>query len=137
MAVMKTLATSWSLWRHARFAIANTICSLICYYVGYSLSSPQDFTPLSRAGAAATALAIGFMLYDYRHALNTSEQRANATFAKATSKLQITGEASQRKLEEKTKRNTESAVARIALWEASILIIATLVWGFGDLAKHL
>lgn len=90
--------------------------------------------PLARAGAAATAFAIGFTLYDYRQALARSEEQANRTFATVTKHLSLTGVASQQRLEGKTRRNTRIADQALTVWQAVLLITATLVWGFGDLA---
>ena len=99
----------WSLWRHAKFAAYNTLCSVACYAVGLHLSSATSAMPLARAGAAATAFAIGFMLYDYRQALARSEEQANRAFAKVTKHFSLTGAASQERMEDKTRRNTRIA----------------------------
>jgi hypothetical protein len=91
--------------------------------------------PLARAGAAATAVAILFTLYDYRNALQASEQMASRKFENLTKNLPITGQASQRRIDAKLQRNTSRAAGVISLIQATILIFATLVWGFGDLAN--
>lgn len=133
----RELAVQWSLWRHAKFAIGNTLCSGVCYSVGWHLSSSENAMPLARAGALATAFAIAFTLYDYRRALRQSEDQANQTFAKVTKQLPFAGAASQERVEAITRRNTELVEGVVTIWQAVLLIGATLVWGFGDLATAL
>lgn len=133
----RKLKVQWSLWRHAKFAAWNTLCSGTCYLVGWHLSSSENAMPLARAGALATAFAIAFTLYDYRLALRQSEDQANQTFAKVTKQLPYTGAASQESIEAATRRNTELVEEVVTIWQAILLIGATLVWGFGDLATAL
>ena len=90
--------------------------------------------PLARSGAAATAIAIGFTLDDYRRALHASGQRASQTFKKFTKSLPLTGPESQKRIDEKIRKDTAKADSVITIIQAIILILATLVWGFGDLA---
>ena len=90
--------------------------------------------PLARSGAAATAIAIGFTLYDYRRALHASGQSASQTFKKFTKSLPLTGPESQKRIDEKIRKDTAKADSVITIIQAIILILATLVWGFGDLA---
>lgn len=133
----KKMAVWWSIWRHARFAAYNTFCSIACYAVGLYHSSATSSVPLARAGAAATAFAIGFTLYNYGQALAESEERANRNFAKVTKNLPLTGAASQQRIEAQTRRNTRIVVSTTNVWQAIVLIVATLVWGFGDMANEL
>jgi hypothetical protein len=90
--------------------------------------------PLARSGAAATAIAIAFTLYDYRTALQLSGQSASRTLGKYTRNLPLTGAESQQRFDEKIQKNTARAECVITGIQAIILIFATLVWGFGDLA---
>ena len=92
--------------------------------------------PLARAGAAATVIAIGFTLYDYRGVLQKSEQNAAAFFQHFTSNLSLTGKASQHRMEENLRHNSVFAIRATALIDAGILMLATFVWGFGDLAAR-
>lgn len=99
------------------------------------MSSKASAMPLARSGAAATAIAIAFALYDYRKALHVSEHAASQTFSKFTKNLPLTGAESQKRIEKKLRRNTSRADCSISIIQAVILIFATLVWGFGDLAN--
>ena len=133
--VWKWLQVKWSLWRFAVPAVCNVFLSLICYAIGWHLSTRDSAMPLARAGAAATAVAIAFTLYDYRKALQASAQSASRTFEKITEGLPLTGRASQNRIDEKIQKNTSRADSTITFIQAIILIFATLVWGFGDLAN--
>lgn len=133
--ILKWLKIKWSLWKFAAPTICNGLLSLICYVIGWHLSSKTSALPLARAGAAATAIAIGFTLYDYRKALRSSEDAASQTFRKVTQNLPLTGAASQARVDEKLRKNTSHADRSISIMQALILIFATLVWGFGDLAN--
>ncbi|WP_165322326.1 hypothetical protein [Rhizorhabdus phycosphaerae] len=132
----KKLIIWWSLWRHARFAACNTICSIGCYAVGWHLSTAASAMPMARAGAMATAFAIGFALHDYRQALSRSEEKANRSFAAITKKLPLTGAVSQTRIETLTRRNTRMVDTATTVWQTGLLICATLIWGFGDLLNR-
>lgn len=133
--ILKWTKIKWSLWKFAAPTICNGSFSLICYAIGWHLSSKTSALPLARAGAAATAIAIAFTLYDYREALRASKGVASQRFAKVTQKLPLTGATSQKKFEDKLEEKTSLAVRSISIMQAVILIFATLVWGFGDLAS--
>ena len=125
----------WSSWR--LFFIptwVNAAVSLISYTVGWLLSTCTQSMPLARAGAFATAAAVGFTLYDYKRKIEESEKTLIARFKKITIGLPLTGEASQRQLEDKAKKISQRAIWTTNVVQAIVLIIATLVWGFGDLA---
>lgn len=133
--ILKWLRIKWSLWKLAAPTMCNGLLSLTCYVIGWHLSSKTSAMPLARAGAAATAIAIAFTLHDYRKALQADEHAASQTFSKLTKNLPLTGSASQNRIEEKLRRNTSRANYSISIMQAVILIFATLVWGFGDLAN--
>jgi hypothetical protein len=133
---MKKFAVWWSLWRHALPAFCNALLSVVCYAVGWSLSDAESAVPLARAGAFATMIAIGFTLHDFRQALEEGEKSAVATFATATKHLPLTGQASQKRIEEILRSNTRRASKVITTTHAIVLMLATFVWGFGDLATR-
>lgn len=85
----------------------------------------------------ATAIAIGFTLYDHQHALARSEQKARDVFGAITSGLPLTGQASMGRIEKKIQDNTMRVSKYVTRINAVVLIVATLVWGFGDLAAEL
>ena len=130
----KWIQVKWSLWRFAVPALCNFLLSLTCYAIGWHLSTSASAMPLARSGAAATAIAIGYTLYDYRRALHASGQSASQTFKKFTKSLPLTGPESQKRIDEKIRKDTAKADSVITIIQAIILILATLVWGFGDLA---
>ena len=133
--MLKWLKVKWSLWKFAVPAVCNLLLSLTCYAIGWHLSTSGSAMPLARSGAAATAIAIAFTLYDYRRALHVSGQRASQTVEKSTKSFPLTGPDSQKRIEEKILKNTAKADSVITGIQAIILIFATLVWGFGDLAN--
>lgn len=135
--VLRALQVKWSLWKFGVPAFCNVLLSLICYLVGWHLSDAASSMALQRAGAVATFFAIGFTLHDYRGALERSESAASATIKKVTDQFPRTGEASRQRVEGKLRANTARATRTIALIHASVLMFATLVWGFGDFAKEL
>ena len=66
--------------------------------------------------------------------LHASGQSASQTFKKFTKSLPLTGPESQKRIDEKIRKNTAKADSVITIIQAIILILAALVWGFGDLA---
>lgn len=93
--------------------------------------------PMARAGAMATAFAIGFALHDYGQALPLSEEEANRSVAAITKNLPLTGATSQERIEALTRRNTRMVDMTTTLRQTGLLIGATLIWGFGDLLNRL
>ena len=59
-----------------------------------------------------------------------------ATFTKRTSGMSITGQKSRERIEEELRSNTQRASKVITLTHAIVLMLATFVWGFGDLATR-
>jgi hypothetical protein len=134
--VKKWSKVQWSLWRFAVVpVICNAVLSLICYFVGWHFSTKASAMPLARSGAAATAIAIAFTLYNYQRPLEASQQAASRFFEKYTNQSPLTGQASQKGLNRKLQINTQRVNCVITFIQAMILIFATLVWGFGDLAN--
>lgn len=111
--VLKWLRIKWSLWKFAAPAMCNCLLSLICYVIGWHMSSKTSAMPLARAGAAA----------------------ACHTFSNFTKNMPLTGADSQKRIERKLRRNTSRADYSISIIQAVILIFATLSWGFADLAN--
>lgn len=134
--VVKAFQVKWSLWRYAAPAGLNALLSVVCYGIGWHLSDHTSAMPLQRAGAAATVFAIGFTLYDYRRSLEASARAAAKTFKKVTDNLPMTGSASQDRIDRKLESNTQRAVRAIRVMDAVVLMLATFVWGFGDLAAR-
>ncbi|WP_133149196.1 hypothetical protein [Caulobacter zeae] len=128
-------------WSEAKFYVPialQAVLSAIFYWVGWSGSSATDSMPLARAGALATAVSIGFTVWRYNAILAAGAARGKAAFAKAVDAMNL-----QYVNKEQAKKNfddkLDSATARIdqviTAVSVALLILATLVWGFGDLAK--
>ncbi|WP_155835166.1 hypothetical protein [Herbaspirillum sp. RV1423] len=133
---MQAIKRFWSLWRYAIPSGINVIISITCYAIGWHLSDQASGVPLTRAAAAATVFSIGFTLYDYRQVLETSERATAEKFKRVTDNLPITGPKSQEAVEEKLKRNTTQVVKVVRVVDSVALMLATFVWGFGDLANR-
>jgi hypothetical protein len=123
----------WSLWKSAMPALCNVTISIGCYVAGWTVSDEKSSAPFARAGAAATAAAILFNIYDFQRALAINERQVGEKIARATRHLKITGSASKKRIELLLNRNTYRATRNITIINATTLIVATLVWGFGDL----
>ena len=132
---MQKIKTFWSLWRYAIPSGVNVIISIICYAVGWYFSDLESSLPLARAAAMATVFAIGFTLYDYRQALKSSEKAAAEKFKKITARLSLTGDKSQKDIEAKLKYKTMQVMNVVRVVDSVALMLATFIWGFGDLAK--
>lgn len=130
----KWISSKWSQWKYAVPVVFNLGLSVTCYFVGWHMSSKSSAMPFARSGAAATTIAIGFTLYDYRQAIQNSVQSASQTVTRATSGLHLTGAESRRRIIEKIKRKSSITDLSITAIQALILMAATVVWGFGDLA---
>ena len=89
---------------------------------------------LARAGAAATIIAIGFALHECRGALERSEGEAYEAIGRVMIKLPLTGDDSLRRVGQKLESNTSRVARTITLTHAIVLMVATFVWGLGDLA---
>jgi hypothetical protein len=81
-------------------------------------------------------VAIGFTLHDFRQALEDGEKSAVSAFEKTTSHLPRTGQASQNRIAKELSLNTRQASKVITSTHAIVLMLATFVWGFGDLATR-
>lgn len=131
---MREWETWWSLWRHWMPALLNALLSIICYVVGWNLSTSVSAMPFERSGAAATIIAIGFTLHDYRGNLQRSEDKATETVEHAAALLPLTGPTWLKRIRPRLRANTARAIRVTALTHAIVLMIATFVWGFGDMA---
>ena len=130
----RQVRVKWSLWRFLVPACLNVFSSAICYSVGWHMSTAESSMPLARAGALATAIAIAFTLYSFNEKITESERAACERIARFTRALPMTGADSQSRILEQLKQQTRLAVRSERIAQATILILATVIWGFGDLA---
>ena len=130
----KWFELKWSLWKFASLAAVNFLASVGCYGVGLMLLSREYPMALARAGALATCCAIVCTLWDYQKALFDSQTKAAASFFAVTKHLSLTGKEAQEDLERRLEANTRKVDLSVKAVNVGLLVIATLVWGFGDLA---
>lgn len=133
MPIINRLRISWSLWKYGAPTAASVAIAAICYAVGWLFSTPCDGMPFSRSGAAATFFAIGFAVYDFKLGLAESETKAKAIIDRATEGFPLTGASSRKISHKKIENNTSRATMAISWVQVSLLMLATLIWGFGDL----
>jgi len=91
---------------------------------------------LQRSGAVATTAALLFALYDHKQSLQLSEERALYKFEQITKHFPLTGASSLKDIHVRLKKNTTMINWFVRILNAVVLAVATLVWGFGDLAKN-
>ena len=127
------------LWSECKFYVlpgVQAVLTFACYAVGYHMSSVGDGMPMARAGALATAISVGFTLWRYGDILRQGNQMSKDQFGRVIDSMNLDSRRAQdakdrygRKLDGQTgKINRVITAAHV-----SILIIATLIWGFGDL----
>lgn len=132
----KKLLTKWTLYRFLIPTFIGLLLSLVFYAVGLNCSNPQDSLPLARSGSAATATFILLGLYNYEKFVSESQTRAEDYFASMVKGFSLTGEASLERLKQEAAENTKFITRLILILNTLGLAAATLVWGFGDLAKN-
>jgi hypothetical protein len=132
--LMKWTRTKWSLWKHATPLAANAAVSVGCYVVGWRLSTTADTLALVHAGAFATMTSIVATLYDYQSALRAAEAAAITFFGTVATQFTLTGEPFLERMRAKVGANTLRADRTIRVSQAFLLAVATLVWGFADIA---
>src|SRR5207244_3743565 len=95
-----------------------------------------DGTPFSRAGALVTAIAVVFIFWEYtkilseRHDLIVGKVRETIAAARFTSKDAVLVLGS---IEGDLRSDTEFAKRLITTCQGILLLVGTLVWGFGDI----
>ena len=98
------------------------------------MSTTADSGPLAHAGALATAIWVFCTVYDYRRHLDAGEAKVAQIANNLEKYLPITGKESAERLNKKAQANTQRAGRVIGWSQAALLIAATLVWGFADIA---
>jgi hypothetical protein len=140
MTWVKALKTKWSLWKYAAPAVVCALIEVAIYLAGWRMSSSSDSMPLARSGAAATAVSLGFALWDFREAVANSERRAKETVDRVFEGLyapHVDKEARQAAINEQLKDNSNKINRAISLIYGVLLIVATIIWGFGDLVAKI
>lgn len=126
----------WSEYKFYVLPAVQAVLTFACYAVGYHMSSVDDGMPLARAGALATAISVGFTLWRYGDILKQGNQMSKDQFGRVIDSMNLESRRAQdakdnygRKLDGQTGKIGRLITAAHAI----ILIVATLVWGFGDL----
>lgn len=125
----------WSEYKYYVPPFLNIVASILIYSAGFYFSSPEDGIPLSRSGSLATAFAIGFTLWDYRKILIRQKEIGVTAFSDAVQSMGLNHQDPDELIKKFTKKmdgKTNSINNRITYAQTGVLIIATLVWGFGD-----
>ena len=131
--MLHKLKVAWSLWRYTRPIQWSVAASAVCYAVGWYLSTDISTAPFGRSGAAASACALFFGAFNVVEALKESERTALGYFEQRTKAFPLTGQQSQERIAKQLAENTQLAIKVVTFTHAALLIIGTLVWGFGDL----
>jgi hypothetical protein len=117
-------------------AINLALCATI-YATGIALALRGDALAFARAGAAATATGLALSLWDARRMLGAAARIERDALVDTVGQLcQRTHDADAiaAELERRLRGRFSRAERLTASAEAALLVIATLVWGFGDLA---
>lgn len=133
---VKSVKAIWSIYRFTVPSNLLVLATIGCYRVGYVLSDQNDSDNLARSGAFATTLLILNTLNQAEKRVKVSEQAASAYYKERTKYLQKSGEQSQKDFDDDLAEKTEQMLWwSLKLPNALGLAVATLVWGFGSLAK--
>lgn len=134
----KKFSVWWSEWKFYVLPLLQLLSNLTFYGCGWRLSTPEDSMPFARAGALATAVSIGFTLWRYSAILARGNHEAKTKFNRLLDNANfphVDIEAAKRNFGKKLDHNTVRIERVITISGVGLLIIATLVWGFGDLLK--
>jgi hypothetical protein len=117
-------------------AINLALCAII-YGIGIKLAVRGDPLAFARAGAAATAVGLALSLWDARRMLGAAARIERDALVDTVGQLchrTQDADAIAAELERRLRGRFSRAERLTASAEAALLVIATLVWGFGDLA---
>lgn len=140
MTERRRLKVLWSEYKFYVLPFVQAGLTFACYAVGYDMSSASDGLPMARAGALATAISVGFTLWSYGEILARGNRLAKDQFGKAVDGLQLhltSGGTAKAEFAKKLDAQTSKISRRISLLHTLILVVATLVWGFGDLISKI
>ena len=115
-----------------------TIITLFCIgvlYWGWHVSVKQG-TEFARAGALVTALSLAFLFWHYAQILAEKERLISEEVWEVLAATKIRQEltlSAGHKLEKRIHTGRSRTERYITRWQAVIIGVGTLVWGFGDL----
>ena len=111
------------------------LCGLI-YSVGLLLAVRGDAHAFARSGAAATATCVAFSLWDYRRILSVAARIEREALLETVGDIcnrTVDVETIAAELDSRLRGRFGTAERFTTGAEACLLVISTLVWGFGDL----
>jgi len=132
----RPLKVLWSEYKFYVLPCVQAALTLACYAVGYILSSSADGTPMARSGALATAISLVFTLWSYGDILNKGNRMSKEQFGRVIESMNMDSrraDAAKASYALKLDGQTSKIGGYITLAHTLILVVATLVWGFGDL----
>lgn len=133
------LKVRWSEYKFYMLPAVQAVLTLGCYAAGYQMSSTGDGMPMARAGALATAISVGFTLWSYGDILRDGNQMSKDQFGRLVDSMNLDPRralAAKDSYGRKLDGQTGKINRVITTAHAAILIVATLVWGFGDLVSE-
>lgn len=129
------LSLWWSGVRHYRIPVVILVFSAAVLWWGWHFGG-TDGVPFSRSGALVTALSIVFLFWRYPQILAAGVDTAREYMERRLEWMNLKPSVAKESLA-RTVRKVDDARARIerniTYVQGVILLIGTLVWGFGDL----
>jgi len=123
------------LWKFYRIQYGElallTLLSSSAYWWGWYVSK-MDGMAFSRSGAIATAFLAFFIVSDYPERLGKVQQAVNDAIDKSGNWTDASREI-RSGAKNRTKTHLDLTRTVIQYWYASLLFIATMIWGLGDL----
>lgn len=124
-----------SIWPYLPLAINLLVCVLI-YSVGLVLSARGDPLAFTRSGAAATAACVALSLWDYRRVISVAAQIEREALLATVGDICTRSQdvpAIVAALDARLRGRFGRAQRLSTAGEGCLLVVATLIWGFGDL----
>ncbi len=116
---------------HYTYLVLLTILSLLVYWWGWHNSSQNDGMPFSRSGAIATTILLAFVVSKYTERLEYLLKNINEMIEKGGNWTDASKDARE-DLNYKIKTKFDQTKSCIQYWYTCLMLIATLIWGFGD-----
>ena len=114
---------------------AITLFSIIVLSWGWCISE-SDGSQFARAGALVTALSLAFMFWHYGQLLDETEILVTEELRDELAAMNVRQGLTQAvglQLEKHVHAGRNRTERYITRWQAVIVAVGTLVWGFGDL----
>jgi len=116
--------------------VINVILCGIIYSIGLMLAVRGDPLAFARSGAAATAACVALSLWDYRRIVSVAAQIEREALLETVGDIcNRTGDVQTiaAELDSRLRGRFGKAERFTTGAEACLLVVSTLIWGFGDL----